>query len=277
MAMKNSIKLLDDRFLYLYQSVVESGIKAKEEQKNIHRSLKEDGSPVTEIDISISHYLVSKVKELFPGEWIISEEEEVKNGDNYSMIFAIDPIDGTDVFSMGLPSFAVSIGVLSKELEPIGAIISCPRFGLGEDNLNILMEPNGKIYVNEKEFVYKEKDRSNSQIAVGSKSFKSLDFSSFDGKVRVFGSTIIHLLLPSLLPPFIASITENCYVWDILSSHAILKRIGMDLEYINGDEFKYTEDFVFKKNKLPLPVIGGLKEDRKAVISALQSSSSRNF
>lgn len=268
--MNDSIKNDKERFDRLYESVLECGLISKKRQSSVNRSIKEDGSPVTEADLEISHILIGKIRELFPDEWIISEEEEVKNSDLYRYIFAIDPIDGTDVYSQGLPSYAVSVGVLNRGLEPVGAFISCPRFGIAKDALNVRLDPDGELYIDGEILRKREEKNSSMQLTMGSKCFKNLSFSTFKGKVRTFGSTIIHLLLPAIMPSFIGALSEPCYLWDILSSHAVLRHLGMDILYINGEKFEYTEDFVFKRKRFLYPIIAADDQNREYLQSVIK-------
>ena len=78
---------------------------------------------VTNVDITINDFLVSKIKEHYPGEQIYSEEiensEQVSNG-----FWTIDPIDGTSNFVAGIPHFAICLGFVSSNQPVLGGAIN---------------------------------------------------------------------------------------------------------------------------------------------------------
>ena len=242
---------------------------ARDMQKKVHRSFKSDGSVLTEADTAISHMITGKIHTLFPDAAIISEEEETGTEKDAEWIFVLDPIDGTDVYSQGLPSFAVSLGILNSRKEPVGAYISAPRFGIGTEKMNIRLDPGKMPLINGLPIMVDTiKDHVN-EITMGSKGAKELDFSAFTGKVRVFGSTIIHILAPALFSSIEGTVVQKCFVWDIASSHAVLKSLGMDLEDDKGNTFIYDDDFVFGKKKLRSILYGGTAIGRKELRAML--------
>ena len=123
------IKKLD----ILENAIRDAGAYAKQMQSKVHRSYKADGSVLTEVDLEISHRILSLLQNLFPDCGIISEEETTERKEDAEYTFVLDPIDGTDVYSQGLPTFAIGLGILDKERRPVGAMISAPRFGIGKD------------------------------------------------------------------------------------------------------------------------------------------------
>ena len=102
----------------IQEEIYSSGKWAVEKQGDLHISLKEDKSVVTEVDITISHRILALIKSLFPDAAIISEEEITEEKDNPPYTFVLDPIDGTDVYSQGFPSFCIALGILDSNKEP---------------------------------------------------------------------------------------------------------------------------------------------------------------
>lgn len=233
----------------LYSYLLDLSRHARAKQKNIKREFKSDGSVLTEIDLFISNEISRKIKLLFPEANIISEEEESRFSDEKPFTFVLDPIDGTDVFSQGMPSFATALGILDKDRRPIGAMISAPRFGIGEEELNIKLLPGGKCYLNGEELIHEEKKDGIHQIMMTSHGISKYDFSSYDGKIRTVGSSIIHLLAPVVFPQIDASITQACYAWDIAASHAVLLHYGMDIYYNDGTPLEYTDSMLIRREK----------------------------
>ena len=74
---------------------------------------KEDGSPLTIADQDAERYLRKMIQESYPSDSIVGEEfESVEGSSPYRWI--LDPIDGTTNFLHGIPHFAISIALKSK-------------------------------------------------------------------------------------------------------------------------------------------------------------------
>lgn len=91
---------------------------------NVTTQLKDDGTPVTAIDIEVDDYLAEVLLEHFPEHGVVSEERDTFARDRpYTWI--IDPIDGTSNFIAGLPYWCVSIG-LARDGHVVLAVIDAP-------------------------------------------------------------------------------------------------------------------------------------------------------
>ncbi|OJV63187.1 MAG: hypothetical protein BGO41_10845 [Clostridiales bacterium 38-18] len=78
---------------------------------------------VTEADIACDKLIVSRLKELFPGDQILSEEQGYQpNAAASDYEWIIDPLDGTTNFSIGHPIFAVSIARWYKNKPEFGVV-----------------------------------------------------------------------------------------------------------------------------------------------------------
>ena len=55
---------------------------------------------------------------------------------------------------------------------------------------------------------------------------------------------------------------QKCFAWDIASSHAVLRSLGMELSDTEGNIFRYTDDFLFGKEKLDRILYGGTEKAR---------------
>ena len=253
--------ILDKTKLDLIEKEIrECGEWAKVKQSDLHVKQKSDLSPVTEVDISISNRVLSLLKELFPEGGIISEEETTEIKDDAPYTFVLDPIDGTDVYSQGLPSFCIALGILDDKKEPVGAMIYAPRFGNAtEDGLFLRLDPEGRLMLNGKEWKTNGDKSVVKQIALSSSNIWRFDFSKYRGKVRIFGSTILHILAPVVFSGIQASINEPCFIWDYAAAHAVIKSQGMDLYNPDGSLYRYTEDFLHK-NRSATCCYGGFKD-----------------
>ena len=253
----------------LASEVRNAGAFARSRQADVRRTYKKDGSVLTEVDMAISHSLVGKIHDLFPGAAVISEEEDTDASRDAEWTFVLDPVDGTDVYSQGLPSFAVSLGLLDSDRKPVGAYISAPRFGIGTEEMFVRLDPGKRPMINGKEIRLSGDKDDVVQVTTGSKAFRYLDFSSFTGKIRLFGSTILHMLSPAVFSSIEASVAFSCYAWDIASAHAVIRSLGMDAVYPDGTAVEYDDDFLLEKSPLRAPLYTGTEKGRNKLIGML--------
>lgn len=244
----------------IQEEIYSSGKWAVEKQSDLHISLKEDKSVVTEVDITISHRILALIKSLFPDAAIISEEEITEEKDNPPYTFVLDPIDGTDVYSQGFPSFCIALGILDSNKEPVGAMIYAPRFGVGTDEGAFLrLDPEGELLLNGRKFTMKGDKKTVRQLAVSSTCIWKFDFTKYRGKARSLGCSILHILLPVLFPSIAASINEPSFIWDYAAAHAVIRSQGMDLFAPDGSRYVYSSSFL-NRERSETPVYGGEKE-----------------
>ncbi|MFA5448349.1 MAG: inositol monophosphatase family protein [Sphaerochaeta sp.] len=232
---------------------------AHAQQKEITRTYKSDGTVVTEVDLEISRRIIEHLQANFPQANIISEENPLPFDEEAAWTFILDPIDGTDVYSQGMPCWAVALAILDNERNPVGALISAPRWGIGEEELFIRLDPGGVLLVNDQPFTLAEDKDFPHQITMGSFGQRYFDFSRFEGKIRIFGSAILHLLSAVIYPHVQGALAQSCYAWDIAAAHAVLKHVGMDVEYIDGNPFHYSDRLLIERKKFHPPLYAGTK------------------
>lgn len=232
----------------LMEEVIECSHIAVKYQSKIVRSFKKDGSILTKTDLEISTRIINKIKELFPSVNVISEEEITPFDSKAPYTFVLDPIDGTDVYSNGFPSFAVALGILDSNRIPVGAMIVAPRFGRAKESLTIRLDPGKKLLI-DNEIVEKIKEDKDiiKQITISSKTQKVINFDNYNGKVRTFGSTIIHIICPVVFPFIQGCINQRAYIWDICASHAILRNLGLKVVYSDNTQLVYTDKMIIDR------------------------------
>jgi len=76
---------------------------------------------VTEVDKNSENMLIEKLSSHFPETGFLAEESSDRQDDN-DYIWVIDPLDGTTNFSIGVPIFAISIGLQYKGQTILGAV-----------------------------------------------------------------------------------------------------------------------------------------------------------
>ncbi len=258
--MSTTIDLDSGKLDLLSKKIVEMGDWAAEMQKDLHIRYKEDDSPVTQVDLGISHEIIKTIRELFPECGIITEEEEVEKSSNPPFVFVLDPIDGTDMYSQGLPSFCVALGILDSAFAPVGAVIYAPRFGRAtREGMLIRLNPGGRPTINGEELKITGDKDSIWQITASSTLLRFVDFTSYKGKIRMFGSQILQILAPALFMHIAVSVNEPCYIWDYAAAHAVIRSLGMDLYTPDMKNFTYSGSFIDRKRESVI-TYGGRKD-----------------
>jgi fructose-1,6-bisphosphatase/inositol monophosphatase family enzyme len=88
------------------------------------KSYKADKTVVTETDFAVNKLVIESINKRFPDHDILAEEEsDMKRGSK--MIWVCDPVDGTQVFSHGVPTCAFSLALV-KDGKPILGIVADP-------------------------------------------------------------------------------------------------------------------------------------------------------
>ena len=91
--------------------------------KSLNVQNKKDFSPISEADLKINDFLISKVSKLTPEIKILSEENESLPVSFHEKYFwLIDPLDGTKEFIKGSKNFSINLALVFEEKPIFGAI-----------------------------------------------------------------------------------------------------------------------------------------------------------
>jgi len=98
--------------------------------KRAEREMKEDGSYVTQGDLLAQKIIKDHAEERFEDLLIVSEE--IKNSPispgSDTVTIVVDPIDGTENFTSGLPEWGISVSCYLGGVHR-GSLIGCPEIG----------------------------------------------------------------------------------------------------------------------------------------------------
>ncbi|ADK82231.1 inositol monophosphatase family protein [Sediminispirochaeta smaragdinae] len=253
----------------LIEKVIEAGDMAAKNQKSVRRNFKPDGSVLTETDLAIDQLLSDTLKELFPDANIVSEENPRDLFPDRKLTFALDPIDGTDAYSQGMPGWCVALGILNEQLLPVGGIIYAPRWGTDRERGVLLTAlPDQEVLYNGSPLKIDadtKKQKQCLQMMISSKLHRTFDLSVYPGKLRSIGSSILHLAALLLHPGVTEVLLAPCFIWDIAAAHAIIKRKGFQVSYLNGKAIDYS--VLIHRKKAAGHIVAGTNDS----ISALRS------
>src|SRR6185295_20263490 len=95
-------------------------------QQSIAVQWKERGDPVTAADKAASRFITRELKQRFPNDAVLSEEEKDDTSRlSTARVWIVDPMDGTTEFVAGRDEFAVMIG-LAVQGKPVLGVVYQP-------------------------------------------------------------------------------------------------------------------------------------------------------
>lgn len=232
---------------------------------SLHTSRKADGSLVTQADTQVEDMLYDKLFALYPQANILTEETARAFDPQKPYTFALDPVDGTEVYSRGLAGWCVALGLLDHALQPIAGVIYAPCL-----EMLIVADVGQKPTLNGSPLNPWDQAlplSARSNLLVTSRIHRLLDMSRFPGKIRSLGSAELHLSLHLLYPDVVGGIQMPLtHIWDVAAAHALCRAAGLRVEYYDGRQIDYS-----------VMVDGGIAEDvilagSKAALQALRET-----
>jgi fructose-1,6-bisphosphatase/inositol monophosphatase family enzyme len=113
----DSTSAFDDPRLALALTLArEGGRQALAAQGRTALSWKGPGDRVTATDSAIQSHIAREISDAFPDDGMIAEEQGSAMVEDHEFVWVVDPLDGTNNFVLGIPCFAVSIGILRAGL-----------------------------------------------------------------------------------------------------------------------------------------------------------------
>lgn len=237
--------------------VRQAGKVAADRQHTVSRSLKEDGSILTQVDKELDAFLRSSIVGLYPDANLISEETSDQADVSQAFTFAVDPIDGTDCYSQGMPGWSISVGLLDADLVPTAGFVFAPRWG-SEGGSFLFADIGTVARLNDETVPPREGIRGEPQVMVGSDLYKHFRMDGFPGKLRNIGSTAVQIISPLLHSAVCGTIFEPNYIWDIAGAHAIVRSMGLRMEYFDGRTIDYAP--LLGRKKADGVIVAGTEE-----------------
>lgn len=213
-------------------------LDAQRTMRGSERGFKRDGSVLTATDKRVEDYLAEQIAHLYPAANVIAEETVRSFDPGRAYIFAIDPIDGTDVFSQGMPGWCVSLALLDRALRPIAGIVYAPRWELllFADVGRPATLNGGEIHPPPFEPISEK-----TNVMAYSRAHTQVDWRRYPGKIRSVGSAALHLCFPLIYTAVLSAVEgRGGHIWDIAGAHAINLSHGFTLEYLGGGEVTYA-------------------------------------
>ncbi len=127
---------------------------------------------VTNADIKAEKIIIDELKKARPNYSIVSEEKGIENNKDKNNTWIVDPIDGTINFLHGIPHFAISIALKSKN-EIVSGLIFDPI----KNEMFFAEKENGTFFNNQRVRVSKKNNLKDCLFASGGKNEKEPNIS----------------------------------------------------------------------------------------------------
>lgn len=224
----------------------EAGRTALKYYRHSTASWKPDNTIVTEADREIEQFLTSELKNRYPQDGILGEE-----GADYQRQaqrqWVLDPVDGTSVFSAGLPVWGISIGMMQDGI-PAAGVIYLPVTG---DCFAVDVEGPATLNGEPIQVAANGAYTHDSMLLASADSFRTLEI-DFPGKVRAFGSCAAHFCYVAA-GNVVGAINTKTSLWDIAAALPILQRAGGACTLMDGSPLPLGD--VQNGAKFPQPLI----------------------
>lgn len=233
--------------------------------RRVVADIKADGTPVTEVDHETTEHVQAVIQERFPGYGILSEENPVPILPQAVWQWVLDPLDGTAMFSRGMPVWGIGLGLM-EGLEPREGYLSFPA--IGERHVCVGGKPtrNGQPAPPIREVHPKVRN-----ILIGSETIQELPLQRIRGyKMRNFGTNLYHLIAVAMGHAE-AMISPRCYLWDLIPALPFTRARGMVERNLDGTPLRLEEwwEPEHRKQALAQPLLVGRERDLDAILRDL--------
>jgi len=205
----------------------------------IEKEYHSTGSPVTKVDRKINKLVINEIRENFPEQDLIGEEESHKGtGSEFSWV--CDPLDGTKAFISKVPTCVFSIAQLKNGV-PILGVIYDPFM----DRMYYAEKGKGAYLNGDKIFVSKDKDVNKKMMAIDYSLNTIVDMDHIyttlrkDG-VRIFqlGATLYQCMLVAS-GEFFGTVYPFINQYDVAAAKVIIEEAGGKVTDLYGNEQRY--------------------------------------
>ena len=185
---------------------------------------------VTNSDLKAEKIILDELTKARPGYSVISEENGIKKNKDRNNTWIIDPIDGTINFLHGIPHFAISIALRSKD-EILSGLIFDPI----KNEMFFAEKNNGAFYNNQRIRVSKKNQINNCLFATGGNIEKELNL-----PFRKSGCAALDMAYVAA-GRYDGFFQNNLNLWDIAAGIILIKEAGgviNEIDLLNNKNIK---------------------------------------
>jgi len=177
---------------------------------------------VTNSDLKVEKIIIEELKKAKPNYSIISEENGIENNKDKDNTWIIDPIDGTVNFLHGIPHFAISIALKSKD-----EIISGLTFDPIKNEMFFAEKEGGAFFNNHRIKVSKKNELNSCLFVTGGKIANEPDLS-----YRKSGCAALDMAYVAA-GRYDGYFQHDLNLWDIAAGIVLVKEAGGTLNEID--------------------------------------------
>jgi len=226
---------LQDDLQFVQQVARDAAVLVADNYGKVRRLTKRGDEAVSEADRASQRLIVSALRQRFPNDGIVGEENELGDAITFDVAnpagrtWVIDPIDGTNNFLAGLGAFAVCIGLLDAGDPVLGVVHDVTRniaytaargFGAHLDDrpISVLKTPLGdsSLLMLTSNLLDHNGEAPN---------FAKRWLSQTNWKLRILGSAALEAAQVAAGVAH-AAITLNGKLWDVVAPAAVVIEAG---------------------------------------------------
>ena len=197
---------------------------------------KDDNSPVTVADRAIERFLSTRIRETYPDHGIIGEEFGSDDADR-EFLWVIDPIDGTQAYIDGLPTWCITVALLHDRVPEFGLtylpLVDDWTYTDGDDVIC-----NGEVITNRLKTVWGE------HAHVFTRSDALTHYHIPARRILTMSSTASHIAYTAR-GSAAATVTHGGYLWDIAAGLAFMRKQGGEVRFLDGVRVDFTQRDLF--------------------------------
>ena len=224
-------------------------------------TVKPDRSIVTQADVAAQRVIEKGLREAFPGHRLLAEEEtggprDLRRVSRSDYVWVVDPLDGTDGFHAGMPTWGVSIALVQGDLPVLGVFyvpVMKELYWAGEA---------GPACLGDREIRATAVDPfcEGSFLTVYSTFHHGYDI-DFPTKLRSLGSTVLHLCYVARGSSCGAVV--DGHAWDVAAGMHIVRRAGGVFRYLDGTPVRLRA--LYDGGELPQPGLAAPRRSWRAM------------
>jgi myo-inositol-1(or 4)-monophosphatase len=229
--------------------------------------VKEDGSLCSSIDQGIEDILRQAILKHHPTHLVLGEEggySEVHEDQRFlnqsTPVWILDPIDGTEVYYGGLPTYSVSIACY-HQFKCLWAVLMAPA-----TNTILEWSPEDGLWLNERPF-FPSLSRKEAPLFFLPSNYHEKYKVYWPGKMRSLGSICFHAMqtIRGLANGFLF---HKAKIWDIAAVLPILHSVGILAVDMQGMEI--GDNFFSPAYTQEKPILCTWPETRREMLEAIR-------
>ena len=182
------------------------------------------GDRVTDVDRAVQAHMLREIAIWFPNDGVVAEEGEERARVDREFVWVVDPLDGTNNYALGIPSYAVAVGIL-RAGEPYAGVVHDPNTGFTCSAVR-----GHGAFAGERRLALAARPLSvSSNVCVRVPLDARLEPVTIDWlrrfNLRAFGSVALHLAYAALGAIDVV-VDHRAALWDLVAGAAVLLEAG---------------------------------------------------